>query len=306
MKDVSSRKSQIGRLDIDMKKAGWLIYNKEMANINRSFINWFMKEATALGAGLQLIIKEDLHYGVIRNQLSLFHKGIAVFKPDFAIMRNNDPLLTEQLERLNITVFNNSFVSQISNHKGRTHQFLAGKGIPMLDTVFVSRDEFCPDYDLLPFPYPVVIKEVAGRGGNQVYASACHEETSEILAKVQAKELIIQRMGDVLGRDVRVFVIGGEIIAAILRSSDQDFRANFSLGGSAQLFELNEVQRSLVERVIAAFNGELGFVGIDFLFANDGSFIFNEIEDVAGSRTLSANSDVFIVRLYLEHILRSL
>lgn len=287
-----------------MKKTGWLIYNKEMANINSGFISWFIKEALLLHAELKLVIKEDLHYGVTSDQLSLFHKGEAVSMPNFVIMRNNDSLLTEQLERLGTTVFNNSFVSQISNHKGRTHQFLAGKGIPMLDTVFVSRDEFCPDYDLLPFPYPVVIKEVAGRGGNQVYAAACHEELAEILEKVQAKELIIQRMGDVPGRDVRVFVIGGEIIAAILRSSDQDFRANFSLGGSAQLFELNKAQRNLVESVITAFNGELGFVGIDFLFAKDDSFIFNEIEDVAGSRTLSANSDVFVVRLYLEHILR--
>lgn len=305
MEGVSSRKSRLGRLDIKMKKTGWLIYNREMANINSGFISWFMSEALLLHAQLKLIIKEDLHYGVINDQLSLFHNGVEACEPDFAIMRNNDPLLTEQLELLNITVFNSSFVSQISNHKGRTHQFLAGKDIPMLDTVFISRDEFCPEYDLLPFPYPVVIKEVAGRGGSQVYAAACHEEISEILEKVQAKELIIQRMGDVPGRDVRVFVIGGEIIAAILRSSDQDFRANFSLGGSAQLFELNEMQRHLVEKVIAAFNGELGFVGIDFLFAKDGSFIFNEIEDVAGSRTLSANSDVFIVRLYLEHILRS-
>ncbi|WNF35934.1 ATP-grasp domain-containing protein [Bacillaceae bacterium IKA-2] len=288
-----------------MQKTGWLIYNKEMAQINSGFISWFMSEAILLNIKLQLVIKEDLHYGITSDQLSMLHNGKAVSMPDFAIMRNNDPLLTKQLNGLGIKVFNNSLVSQISNHKGRTHQFLAGKGIPMLDTVFVSREEFCSDFDLLPFPYPVVIKEVAGRGGNQVYKAECHKELADILECVQAKELIIQRMGDVIGRDVRVFVIGGDIIAAILRSSDQDFRANFSLGGTAQLYELNEAQRSLVKKVIAAFNGELDFVGIDFLFAKDGSFIFNEIEDVAGSRTLSANSDVFIVRLYLEHILRS-
>lgn len=287
-----------------MQKTGWLIYNKEMAQINSGFISWFMGEALVLHLELQLVIKEDLHYGVTSDQLSMLHKGKEVCFPDFAIMRNNDPLLTEQLNCLGIKVFNNSLVSQISNHKGRTHQFLAGKGIPMLDTLFVIREEF--SHESLPFSYPIVIKAVAGRGGNEVYAATCREELEDILEKMQTKELIIQRMGDVPGRDVRVYVVGGEIQAAILRSSDIDFRANFSLGGKSQLFELTEEQRKLVKRVIDAFDGELGFVGIDFLFSKDGSFIFNEIEDVAGSRTLSANSDINIVRLYLKHILRDI
>jgi gamma-F420-2:alpha-L-glutamate ligase len=47
---------------------------------------------------------------------------------------------------------------------------------------------------------------------------------------------------------------------------------------------------------------DFGLVGIDFIFAEDGSLMLNEIEDVVGSRTLSALSDMNIVREYLTFI----
>ena len=287
-----------------MKAIGLLIYNEERALINKGFIKWFLDEAEKMNIQLEFILKEDLSYGVIKNQLFIYHKGVMLSKPDFVILRNNDPILSRQLERLGINVFNSAFTSEISNHKGRTHQFLANKDIPMLDTLFVARDEFNPS--TIPFPYPVVVKEVTGRGGNEVYAATSVQEVRDLLKKVKSNELIIQQMGEVPGRDVRVFVVGGEIIAAILRYCDHDFRANYSLGGEARLYELSEEEKVTVKKIIAQFEHNLGFVGIDFLFAKDGSFIFNEIEDVAGSRTLYANSNINIVKLYLEHIMRKI
>ncbi len=288
-----------------MKKIGWLIYNREMSEINSGFITWFMEEAEKLQIELHLLIKEDLSYGIRHNNLFLLNQGKpTATKPDFIIIRNNDPLLSKQLENLGYPVFNTALVSDISNHKGKTHQYLAGKDIPMLDTLFVRKDEFNSEY--IPFPYPVVVKDVSGKGGSDVFAAEDRLELTKLLTTITAKEVIIQRMGDVPGRDVRVFVVGNTIIAAILRYSDQDFRANYSLGGNARLYELSEKERELVHKVMDEFQGGLGFVGIDFLFAKDGSFVFNEIEDVAGSRTLYANSNVNIVRHYLEYVLRTI
>ncbi|MCT8137511.1 ATP-grasp domain-containing protein [Anaerobacillus sp. CMMVII] len=287
-----------------MKKIGWLIYNQEMAEINQGFITWFMEEAVNLNIELHLLLKENLSYGIINDELYILHKNKKITFPDFVIMRNNDPLLSKQIENLGIMLFNSAFTSEISNHKGKTHQYLAGKGIPMLNTAFINRTEFTPNS--LPFTYPVVVKEVAGKGGNEVFAVSSVQELEKLLETIHSKELIIQEMGEVPGRDVRVFVVGNEIQAAILRYSDDDFRANYSLGGNARLYELSKKEKELVNKVIDQFNGDLGFVGIDFLFSKDGSFVFNEIEDVAGSRTLYANSNVNIVKLYLEFVLKRL
>ena len=47
---------------------------------------------------------------------------------------------------------------------------------------------------------------------------------------------------------------------------------------------------------------DFGLVGIDFIVGNDGELIFNEIEDVVGSRMLYAVSDISVVPLYLDYI----
>ena len=59
-------------------------------------------------------------------------------------------------------------------------------------------------------------------------------------------------------------------------------------------------KQALIQKIIDAF--DFGMVGIDFIFDEEGQFLFNEIEDVVGSRTLSAVSEINIVREYLEFI----
>lgn len=47
-----------------------------------------------------------------------------------------------------------------------------------------------------------------------------------------------------MGKDLRVFVVGKEIIGAVLRESTTDFRANFTLGGDARLYSLNDSEEN--------------------------------------------------------------
>ncbi|SDZ04478.1 gamma-F420-2:alpha-L-glutamate ligase [Evansella caseinilytica] len=287
-----------------MKYNGWLIYNAEDAQRNEAFIRWMKTEAAALGIELTFLLKEHLLYGVTGGALFISHRGKHIQLPDFVIMRNIDPLFGRQLEAMGVRVMNTSSLSEIANNKARTHQLLAQANVPMIDTLFVKRNEFSPA--VLPYTYPVVVKEVDGRSGKQVYAAATEQELTALLEHVRSNELIIQKMGDVPGKDVRVFVIGNNIVAAVLRFSSTDFKANFSLGGSAQIYPLSAEETKLVHRIIRLFPDGLDFVGIDFLFAKDGSLLFNEIEDVAGSRTLSANTSINTVRLYLEYVLTAL
>jgi glutathione synthase/RimK-type ligase-like ATP-grasp enzyme len=99
--------------------------------------------------------------------------------------------------------------------------------------------------------------------------------------------------------------VGKEIVGAVLRlSKDGKFKANFSLGGTAEPYTLNAEEREMVMRIADHF--DFGMAGIDFIFDEKGGFLFNEIEDVAGSRTLSMTSGTDIVRLYLDHIINIL
>lgn len=60
---------------------------------------------------------------------------------------------------------------------------------------------------------------------------------------------------------MRVYVMGGKIITAMLRYSDSDFRANYSLGGSFCEKELGERERNMALDVARALQAD--FVGVD-------------------------------------------
>lgn len=114
---------------------------------------------------------------------------------------------------------------------------------------------------------------------------------------------IIQQASNEPGRDLRVYIVGNKITAAVLRTSDTDFRSNYCLGGTARLYTLSQKERELVQRAVSGL--EIGMAGIDFIFHN-GEPVFNEIEDTAGARALYALSDYDIVNDYIQYIRKEL
>ena len=102
---------------------------------------------------------------------------------------------------------------------------------------------------------------------------------------------------------MRVWLIGGEIIASILRVSKTDFRSNFCLGGEAVPYVLSAEETALVKRIAALIDYD--YIGIDFVF-NHGKIVFNEIEDSVGARMVYEKTDVDIIALYCEYIKKEL
>ncbi|MBS3679444.1 hypothetical protein KGF86_04365 [Ornithinibacillus massiliensis] len=280
---------------------GWLLYSEEDAVANKAYIEWFIDEADKQELTLRLILREKLQIGILQNEYGLLLDGRKTEIPEFAVVRTVEPLLNKQLEQLNVHVFNSSYVSEISNHKAKTYLEVSRLGIPMVDTVFLNGKNVTNE---IPFPLPFVIKEAAGRGGRQVYFIQEKEEWDVFLTMCKPIDYVIQSTDVQLGKDLRVFVVDKEIVGAVLRESNTDFRANFTLGGSASLYQLNEVEKALIMKIIDHF--DFGMVGIDFLIGRSGELLFNEIEDVVGSRTLSTVSNMNILEKYIIYIKQQL
>lgn len=156
-----------------------------------------------------------------------------------------------------------------------------------------------------------VIKSVSGHGGKEVMTLEQFLKGDAELGKQESDaanyykdKFVIQPLINANGRDLRVYVLGHEIIGAVLRKSVYGFKSNYSLGGSVSLYELSTKQKNIVNRIIDAF--DFSYVGIDFLLDENENLIFNEIEDVVGSRMLSACSNINYVGLYLKYILSNL
>ena len=253
----------------------WLIYNKNDALRNSVYIDMYFKECEKLGIKLKLIFDDEINYHFDE-------------KPDFCIFRAINPQKTKELEEKGILVFNNSMISEICNDKRKTYDYIKSAGIEIMEIFSEENKEF-----------PCVVKADAGRGGTEVFLARNQDEYN----KINIKDKVIQRLCNNPGRDLRVYVIGNEIIASILRTSHTDFRSNYSLGGKAEVYPLNNEEKALVNRIISLF--DFGLAGIDFIF-HDGKIIFNEIEDVVGARMLYEKTDINLVEKYLKYMISEL
>lgn len=272
----------------------WLIYDQFEAERNKHYIQMYFDECSKRGIQLRLLISEDLTIGIRENKCSVMYLYEKLPAPHFVICRTIRPLLTKHLEIMGIPVFNNYFVSSVCNDKQKTYQYVSQANIRMMDSIFTNTDYTGE------ITYPVVVKPSNGKGGKNVFLVRNSEEYHHAVKAMSGTDIIIQKPAGDLGRDLRVYVIGKRIIASILRVSQTDFRSNYCLGGSAELYDLSHQEKSIIDKVIEMF--DFGLVGIDFIF-DQGQLVFNEIEDVVGSRMIYAKTDINIVSEYLEYIL---
>lgn len=196
---------------------------------------------------------------------------------DFVINRTNDYKIAEYFENRGVRVFNPSSLSKLANDKQLCYEFMKKNGVPIMPVNYKGA--------------PVVKKKTDGAGGKEVFWLNQCEPFEE--------GYVYQKPCDTLGKDLRVWVIGGEIITSILRESKKDFRSNFCLGGSAIPYKFSQEEKEMVERVISLVPCD--YVGIDFLF-NGGKLVFNEIEDTVGARMVYTVTDIDIIKIYCDYI----
>jgi ribosomal protein S6--L-glutamate ligase/gamma-F420-2:alpha-L-glutamate ligase len=251
---------------------GWLIYDKISAERNA----WFIQRLITLAKeqGIMLTLKTDEDFSVL---------------PDFALVRVIRPDINARLQKAGVRVFNNAKTAQIACDKFQTYLFCKECGIPVLPTAKEYHDEI---------GLPCVVKTVDGHGGAEVFLAQTQAEVVRLQGAY--KNSIVQKRNQVVGEDMRVYAVDGEIVAGVLRTSQTDFRSNFSLGGQVRLASVDEQQKAIVKKLHEELRFD--FVGVDFLPDGKGGWILNEIEDSAGARMLYALSQIDIAKLYIEQI----
>ena len=288
---------------------GWMIYNRESAKKNERYIQFYREEGNKRDISFQVILVEHLEFGVKGGTWSVTYKGEEIELPDFVVGRTIYPLLSEQLEMMGVPVFNCAKTARICNDKALTYQYVAQLNIPMIDTKFVRNEELIGKLDLCEEHKPMVVKAVAGHGGSQVFlyekgSAEAEYQRQEILDGIGSSDVVMQPMTGNKHQDLRVYVVGNEIVACVLRTAKTGFKSNFSLGGDVCLYELSDQERDHVTRIMQLF--DLGLAGIDFLIGDQGELIFNEIEDVVGARMLYQCSDINLVGRYLDYIVKQI
>lgn len=279
----------------------WLIYDRAGAGRNRDYILAHREVGREFGISFELKLREQWR-PPYREQLS---RELEEERPDFAIVRTIAPALSRELEQKGIPIFNNAMVAEICNHKGKTISYVsANSPVPVIPTETFPSEALTAEF--LKGRSGQVIKAVDGHGGAQVFS--VEDSFSDIKKGIGSSDFVLQPM--VRGAaDVRVYVIGREIVGAVLRRPREGFKANYSLGGEAESYTLPGQAVKWVNQICCLFS--FGLAGIDFLIDERGRFFLNEIEDVVGARMLYAcQPDVQLLERYFafirDNILQSL
>ena len=253
---------------------GWLIVN--------SFVKWdkfseiyelLLNAGRKVGVSLEMKTSSDIFCSV-QSEFSDLEL------PDFAIFWDKDILLARRLEKMGLRLFNSSESIETCDDKGQTAIALLDGGI-RTPVTFLSPKAYpafgCTDMAFLrkaeeALGYPMVIKENRGSFGQQVHLVNNSYEAERLIASFKEHPFIMQEyIEESAGRDVRVNVVGGRVVASMYRYNDNDFRSNITNGGSMKKYEASEAQAKIAIDACKAIG--LDFAGVDVLFGKNGPII---------------------------------
>jgi ribosomal protein S6--L-glutamate ligase len=162
-----------------------------------------------------------------------------------------------------------------SRDKLRAIQLLARNSIPIPDTTFVrDRTDVRPAIDRVGGA-PVVIKLLEGTQGIGVILApevGVAEAVIETLQWTKQNVLIQRFISESRGRDIRAFVVGDQVIAAMRRvGRGNEFRSNVHRGGRTEPVELDDRSKRIAVR--AAHTMGLRIAGVDMLEGADGPLV---------------------------------
>ncbi|SHF65108.1 ATP-grasp domain-containing protein [Ornithinibacillus halophilus] len=277
-----------------MNKTGWIIYNGSLSGDKFiDFAEMLYKAAVDRNHTAKIIKNNELSTMLTKDSLTI-EAETDVELPDYVIFTDKDLYLARQLELLGVPVFNSAKTIEISDDKITTYQYLAKEKLPIPKTivapkVFVRNNNISNYINLNQIVetlgMPIIVKEAFGSFGEQVYLIETMEELREKVDQLYGKAFMFQEfISSSYGTDLRLQVVGDEVVAAMKRTSNDDFRANITAGATMEAYTPTEEEISLAVRAAKAIGAD--FSGVDLLFGPDNKPIICEINSNAHIRNL--------------------
>ncbi|MEJ2514042.1 MAG: 30S ribosomal protein S6--L-glutamate ligase [Gammaproteobacteria bacterium] len=180
-----------------------------------------------------------------------------------------------QFEVMGVYPANESVAIGRSRDKLRSHQLLARAGIGLPVTAFAHSPDDTQTIIELVGGAPLVIKLLEGTQGRGVVLAETRKAAESVIdafRELDANFLIQQFVKEAGGADIRAFVIGDRVVAAMMRKAKEgEFRSNLHRGGTASVIKLSPTERATA--VKAAKTVGLNVAGVDILRGRDGPLV---------------------------------
>ncbi|HKJ29162.1 MAG TPA: 30S ribosomal protein S6--L-glutamate ligase [Desulfuromonadales bacterium] len=243
--------------------------------------NRMVEEAKAKGHEVRVIDPLRCYMTIASQRPTIHYKGEELTGFDAIIPRIGASItffgtaVVRQFEMMNVYSINESVAISRSRDKLRSLQLLARKGIGLPVTGFAHSTQYTKDLIKLAGGAPLVIKLLEGTQGIGVVLAEtgkAAESVIEAFRGLKENILVQEFIKEAKGADLRCFVIGDKVVAAMKRQGGEgEFRSNLHRGGNATLAKLTPEERLTAVRAARIMG--LNVAGVDLLRSNHGPVV---------------------------------
>jgi ribosomal protein S6--L-glutamate ligase len=246
---------------------------------------------------------------IMKSELKINYLGQELPTPDAIIPRVGasrtfyGAAMVRHFEMMDVFTVTGSLAIKRSRDKLRSLQILSKNGVDMPKTVFASNQSNAKDVIALSGGAPLVLKILEGTQGVGVVLVDSEKAAKSVLDAFYGMDvnlLVQEYIEEAGGADIRVFIVGGEIVGAMKRQgAEGDFRSNLHQGGSASAYKLNRKEK--MTALAAAKAMGLGVCGVDMIPSKRGPLVM-EVNSSPGLEGIEKSTGIDIASKVMEFI----
>jgi len=268
-----------------------------------------MQAAKQRGHEVRVIDPLRCYMNITSDQPVIYYKGKPLNDLDAIIPRIGASILfygtalVRQFETMGVFTLNSSQAIACARDKLHSMQLLSCKGIGLPATGFAHSPDDIKGAVKMVGGAPLVIKLLEGMQGIGVVLSETNNAAESVIdafCGLRANILIQEYIKEAGGTDVRCFVVGGKVVAAMQRQAQEgEFRANLHRGGSAAVAKITAEERAMAIRAAKAIG--LNVAGVDILRSERGPLVI-EVNSTPGLEGIEASSGKDIAGMIIQFI----
>lgn len=239
-------------------------------------------EAAAIrGHAADVIDTLRCYMSITSSSPTIHYKGAELPHYDAVIPRIGSSItfygsaVVRQLEMMNVFCVNNSIAITRARDKLRSLQLLSKKGIGLPITGFAHSVDEIQDLIKMVGGPPLIIKFLEGTQGIGVMLIETNKLARSIIEAflgLKVNILVQEYIKEAGNADIRCFVVGGKVVAAMKRQAmSEEFRSNLHRGGQASCIEITEEERNTA--IHSAQSIGLDVAGVDIVRSNRGPLV---------------------------------
>jgi ribosomal protein S6--L-glutamate ligase len=266
-----------------------------------------VQAAEARGHKVRVIDVLRCYMNILPHHPEIHYRGKQLERFDAVIPRIGASVtfygtaVVRQFEMMDTFSLNESVAITRSRDKLRAHQLLAREGIGMPITGFAHEPDDTNDLIKMVGGAPCIVKLTEGTQGVGVVlceTDKAAESVIEAFRGLDAYFLVQEFIKEAGGADLRCFVIGGKVVAAMMRQGKAgEFRSNLHRGGTAKNIKLTPEERSTAVRAAKIMG--LNVAGVDILRSNHGPVVM-EVNSSPGLEGIEATTGVDVATKIIE------